>query len=71
MVRPVTIGISSDNHYAVRSGVSENEIIVTGGYKVLSKELNHGTLVSVKENSKKYNEDSDKNRKGIKGGIRE
>ena len=71
LVRPVTIGISSDNHYAVRSGVSENEIIVTGGYKVLSKELNHGTLVSVKENSKKSNGDSDKNRKGIKGGIRE
>ena len=70
LVRPVTIGISSDNHYAVRSGVSENEIIVTGGYKVLSKELNHGTLVSVKENSKKSNGDSDKNRKGIKGGIR-
>ena len=71
LVRPVTIGISSDNYYAVRSGVSENEIIVTGGYKVLSKELNHGTLVSVKENSKKSNEDSDKNRKGIKDGIRE
>ena len=71
LVRPVTIGISSDNHYAVRSGVSENEIIVTGGYKVLSKELNHGNLVSVKENSKKSNGDSDKNRKGIKGGIRE
>ena len=71
LVRPVTIGISSDNHYAVRSGVSENEIIVTGGYKVLSKELNHGTLVSVKENSKKSNGDSDKNRKGIKGGIRD
>ena len=71
LVRPVTIGISSDNHYAVRSGVSENEIIVTGGYKVLSKELNHGTLVSVKENSIKYNEDSDKNHKGVKGGIRD
>ena len=71
LVRPVTVGISSENHYAVKSGVSENEMIVTGGYRVLSKELNHGTLVSVKENSKKSNGDSDKNRKGIKGGIRE
>ena len=55
VVRPVTVGISSENHYAVKSGVSEKEMIVTGGYKVLSKELNHGTLVSVKNDPKKDN----------------
>ena len=55
LVRPVTVGISSENHYAVKSGVSEKEMIVTGGYRVLSKELNHGTLVSVKNDPKKDN----------------
>jgi len=55
VVRPVTVGISSENHYAVKSGVSENEMIVTGGYRVLSKELNHGTLVSVKNDPQKDN----------------
>ena len=55
VVRPVTVGISSENHYAVKSGVSEKEMIVTGGYRVLSKELNHGTLVSVKNDPQKDN----------------
>lgn len=55
VVRPVTVGISSENHYAVKSGVSENEMIVTGGYRVLSKELNHGILVSVKNDPQKDN----------------
>ena len=55
LVRPVNVGISSENHYAVKSGVSEKEMIVTGGYRVLSKELNHGTLVSVKNDPQKDN----------------
>ena len=69
LARPVTVGISSENHYAVKSGVSENEMIVTGGYRVLSKELNHGTLVSVKNNPRKDNEKFDKNRDNIKDGV--
>ena len=31
LVRPIDVGISSENHYAVKSGVSEKEMIVTGG----------------------------------------
>jgi HlyD family secretion protein len=69
LVRPVTVGISSENHYAVKSGVSENEMIVTGGYRVLSKELNHGTLVSIKNDPKKDRGESDQNRNGIKDGV--
>ena len=69
LVRPVTVGISSENHYAVKSGVSENEMIVTGGYRVLSKELNHGALVSVKNDPKNDNRRSDKNHKDIKDGV--
>ena len=59
LVRPITVGISSENHYAVKSGVSEKEMIVTGGYRVLSKELNHGRLVSVKNDPKKDNNKSE------------
>ena len=45
LVKPVMVGISSENHYAVKSGLKENQMIVIGGYKILSKELNHGSLV--------------------------
>jgi len=61
LVRPVTVGVSSENHYSVKEGVLINETIVTGGYRVLSKELHHGILVSVKNKPRKYNENSDKN----------
>ena len=61
LVRPVAVGVSSENHYSVKEGVLINETIVTGGYRVLSKELHHGILVSVKNKPRKYNENSDKN----------
>ncbi len=51
IVRPIDVGVSSENHYSIRSGVGIGEMIVTGGYRILSKELFHGTLVSVNENS--------------------
>ncbi len=51
IVRPIDVGISSENHYSVRSGVVLGEMVVTGGYRVLSKELYHGALVSVSDNS--------------------
>jgi HlyD family secretion protein len=69
LVRPVTVGISGENHYAVKSGVLENEMIVTGGYRILSKELNHGTLVSIKNDPKIDNGKSDQNRNRIENGF--
>ena len=48
VVRPLEVGISSENHYFVRSGIKLGEMIVTGGYRVLSKELSHGALVALK-----------------------
>ena len=51
IVRPVDVGISSENHYSVNSGLNLGEMIVIGGYRVLSKELYHGALVSVNDNS--------------------
>tara|TARA_B100000003_G_C10925578_1_gene369024 strand:- start:599 stop:1816 length:1218 start_codon:yes stop_codon:yes gene_type:complete len=47
LIKPILVGISSENYYAVQSGVKEGDLIVTGGYRVLSKELNHGSLVSI------------------------
>ena len=59
LVRQVSVGIDSDTHYAVKSGVEENEVIVTGSYRVLSKQLQHGDTVTVetdeKEQEKKGN----------------
>ena len=66
LVRPIDVDISGENHYAVKSGVSENEMIVTGGYRILSKELNHGMLVSVKRDPREDDGDKDRNRSGIR-----
>ena len=52
IARPTKVGISGENYYAVKSGVNEGEMIVIGGYKVLSKELSHGDLVIVKNQTK-------------------
>ena len=51
IVRPVDVGVSSENYYSVNSGLNLGEMIVIGGYRVLSKELYHGALVSVNNNS--------------------
>ena len=59
LVRPVDVGLSSADYYSVKSGLKENELIVTGRYRVLSKELQHGMKV-------KYEEDSNSFSHGIK-----
>ena len=45
IVSPIDVGISSENYYQVLSGVSKGDKIVTGGYRVLSKDLYHGSIV--------------------------
>jgi hypothetical protein len=50
IVIPVEVGVDSETHYAVKTGVSENDRIVTGSYKAISRELQHGLLVSIEEN---------------------
>ncbi len=52
IARPTKVGISGENYYSVKSGVNEGEMIVIGGYRVLSKELSHGDLVIVKNQTK-------------------
>lgn len=50
--RPVTLGISDDNYYEIKSGLQEGEEIVTGPYRVLSRTLKDGDKVKV-DNKKK------------------
>ena len=54
IVKPVNTGLSSENYYVVSTGVDEGDIIVTGRYRVLSKELQHGMKVSFKIESNSY-----------------
>ena len=54
IVKPVDTGLSSENFYAVKRGVDLGDIIVTGRYRVLSKELQHGMKVSFKIESNSY-----------------
>ena len=49
IVRPVNIGLSSEDYYSLKTGVFEGELIVTGRYRVLSKELQHGMKVSFEQ----------------------
>ena len=53
IVKPVKVGISGENYYEVQSGVDKEEMIVIGGYRILSKELNHGDLVKIKNQKEK------------------
>lgn len=50
--RPVKVGIASDTHYEVLSGLSEGEEIVKGSYKAISKDLDHNKLVKMNEDNK-------------------
>ena len=56
IVKVVNVGISGENYYEVKSGLEKGEMIVVGGYRALSKELNHGDLVILK-NQKQYDTD--------------
>ena len=58
IVKPIKVGISGENYYEVQSGVDKEEMIVIGGYRILSKELNHGDLVTIK-NQKKQSENGE------------
>ena len=51
LVRPVEVGLSSEDHYSVKTGLKEDELIVTGRFRVLSKELQHGMKVKYEQES--------------------
>ena len=56
IVKPIDVGISSENYYYVKSGLMLGEMIVTGGYRALSKDLFHGALVVPKDGFSSYND---------------
>lgn len=49
-IRPVNVGISSETHYEVLSGIVEGEEIVTGSYRAISKDLSHNKVVKTGDN---------------------
>ncbi len=52
LAKPVKLGISDDTHYAVKSGLEEGEMVITGPFKLLNKNLKNNDLVSIKEKKK-------------------
>jgi len=48
-IRPVKVGISSENHYELLEGLKEDDLIVIGNYKAVSKELKHNVQVSTEK----------------------
>lgn len=57
VAKPVKLGISDDTHYALKSGLEENDMVITGPFKLLNKTLKNKDLVSLKKKNK--NDDSD------------
>jgi hypothetical protein len=45
VIRPVETGISSETHYEILSGLEEGEEIVVGGYRAISRELKHQSVI--------------------------
>ena len=54
LVRPVHVGLSSEDHYSVKTGLKDEELIVTGRFRILSKELQHGMKVKYEDESSSY-----------------
>jgi HlyD family secretion protein len=52
-VKPVELGISDDMYYEVKEGLVEGDRVITGPFRILSRSLTDGDLVSVKESEKK------------------
>jgi HlyD family secretion protein len=51
---PVKTGISSDTEWEIKEGLEEDEEVVSGSYRVLSKQLKHGDLVKVDNSMKQF-----------------
>ena len=52
---PVKVGISSETHYEIKSGISEGDRIVTGSFKAISKDLEHNSAVEFSDKNNKKN----------------
>ncbi|MGE3801393.1 MAG: efflux RND transporter periplasmic adaptor subunit [Candidatus Kapaibacterium sp.] len=59
--RQVTTGLRDDRYIEITSGLAEGDVVVSGSYKVISKELEEGMVVRV---DKKDDKESGKNSSG-------
>jgi len=57
---PVKTGISSDTEWEIIEGVEEGDEVVSGSYRVLSKQLKDGNEVKVDNTLKKYGQEQEK-----------
>ena len=46
---PVTTGISNDNYIEIKKGLKVGDMVITGPYRAISKELKDGTKISVQK----------------------
>ena len=53
LIRPVTIGISSETHYEILRGLGEGETIIVGGYRAVSRDLKQNTEIDTGKKDKK------------------
>ncbi len=51
-VIPVNTGIANDTHIEIKSGLEEDQKVVIGSYRVLSKTLKNGDLVKITEKTR-------------------
>ncbi len=49
-IRPVEMGISSETHYEILTGLNEGDEIVTGSYRAISRDLQHNSEVTTGDN---------------------
>ena len=52
IIKSVKVGISSEDHYEILEGLEEDEMIVTGSYKAISRDLKHKSEVELEDDSK-------------------
>ena len=46
-------GLSDDTYYEILEGVAEGQEIVTGSFKAISRELEHGKAIRLEDPAKK------------------
>lgn len=57
-IRPIKFGISSNTHYEVLDGLNDDEEIVIGSYRAISKDLSHNSFVIIEDDEEKRKEES-------------
>jgi HlyD family secretion protein len=52
VAKQVELGISDDQFYEIKSGLGDGELVITGPFRLLSRNLKEGDLVEYKEPKK-------------------